>query len=127
GREGVAAAALTLRWGSYLAVLLDRDKPLWPGVASESASRISDGEMARINIEASAALAEWIELYRAEGGGGGRVYTRLVDRAISYLPMHNADQPQPNRAAVPRGLAAPDSSQESRKLGRQEGICFSWR
>ncbi|MBI2841133.1 MAG: hypothetical protein HYX75_22680 [Acidobacteria bacterium] len=87
GREGVAAAALTLRWGSYLAVLLDRDKPLWPGVASESASRISDGEMARINIEASAALAEWIELYRAEGGGGGRVYTRLVDRAISYLPM----------------------------------------
>ena len=30
GREGVAAAALALRWGSYLAVLLDRDKPVWP-------------------------------------------------------------------------------------------------
>src|SRR6266849_2376825 len=30
GRESVAAAALTLRWGSYLAVLLDRDKPVWP-------------------------------------------------------------------------------------------------
>ncbi len=59
GREGVAAAALTLRWGSYLAVLLDRDKPLWPEVAPQSASRISDGEMARINIEASAGLAEY--------------------------------------------------------------------
>jgi hypothetical protein len=30
GREGVAAAALTLRWGSYLAVLLDHDKPVSP-------------------------------------------------------------------------------------------------
>ena len=28
-REGVAAAAVILRWGSYLAVLLDRDKPVW--------------------------------------------------------------------------------------------------
>jgi len=27
GREGVAAAGVVLRWGSYLAVLLDRDKP----------------------------------------------------------------------------------------------------
>lgn len=28
GREGVAATALVLRWGSYLAVLLDHDKPV---------------------------------------------------------------------------------------------------
>jgi hypothetical protein len=27
GREGVAAAAVILRWGSYLAVLLDREQP----------------------------------------------------------------------------------------------------
>jgi hypothetical protein len=26
GREGIAAAAVTLRWGSYLSVLLDHDK-----------------------------------------------------------------------------------------------------
>jgi hypothetical protein len=32
GREGIAAAAVTLRWGSYLSVLLDHDKPVWPGV-----------------------------------------------------------------------------------------------
>jgi len=69
GREGVAAAALALRWGSYLAVLLDHDKPIWPQVDSPSTSRISDQEMARINIEASAALAEWIDIYRAEPGG----------------------------------------------------------
>ena len=85
GREGVAAAALVLRWGSYLAVLLDRDKPVWSEALLPRTSRISDEEMARINIEASAALAEWIDLYRADSGGP--IYTRLVDRAISYLPM----------------------------------------
>jgi hypothetical protein len=85
GREGVAAAALVLRWGSYLAVLLDRDKPLWSEARSPSTSRISDEEMARINIEASAALAEWIDIYRADPGG--RLYEQLVNRAVSYLPM----------------------------------------
>jgi len=40
GREGVAAAALVLRWGSYLAVLLDREKPLWSEARSPSTSRI---------------------------------------------------------------------------------------
>jgi hypothetical protein len=85
GREGVAAAALTLRWGSYLAVLLDRAKPVWPEVRATSASRISDQEMARITIEASASLATWIDLYREEPGG--RLYTQLVNRAVAYLPM----------------------------------------
>jgi hypothetical protein len=85
GREGVAAAALVLRWGSYLAVLLDHDKPVWSEVTSPSTSRISGEEMARINIEASAALAQWVDLYRSDPGG--RLYTQLVDRAVSYLPM----------------------------------------
>lgn len=62
GREGAAGAAVVLRWGSYLAVLRDRDKPIWPAVHSEGISRLSDGEMARINIEASAALAAWVDL-----------------------------------------------------------------
>ncbi len=85
GREGVAAAALTLRWGSYLAVLLDRDKPVWSEVGSATTSRVSDEEMARIHIEASAALAEWVDVYRADPGGSS--YTRLVNRAVSNLPM----------------------------------------
>ena len=83
GREGVAAAALVLRWGSYLAVLLDRDKPLWSEVHSAGTSRICDDEMARINVEASAALAEWIDLHRADPGA----YEQLVNRAVAYLPM----------------------------------------
>ena len=85
GREGVAAAALALRWGSYVAVLLDHDKPVWPEVDSPGTSRIGDEEMARINIEASAALADWIDVYRSERGG--RVYEQLVNRAVAYLPM----------------------------------------
>jgi hypothetical protein len=85
GREGVAAAAVVLRWGSYLAVLLDRDKPVWTEVQSASTSRICDQEMARISIEASAALAEWIDLLRTDRGGS--LYEQLVNRAVSYLPM----------------------------------------
>ena len=60
GREGVAAAALCLRWGPYLTVLLDKEKPICPSAQDASTSRIADEEMARINIEASAAVAEWI-------------------------------------------------------------------
>jgi hypothetical protein len=86
GREGLAAAAVVLRWGSYLAVLLDRSKPVWPAATlRDRTSRISDSEMARINIEASAALADWVDLYRAEDGGG--LYTQMVNRAVAYLPM----------------------------------------
>lgn len=82
-REGVAAAAVTLRWGSYLAVLADRNKPVWREVRSPEASRISDDEMARINIESSAAMAEWIDLFREDAVG----YASLVNKAVSYLPM----------------------------------------
>ena len=87
GREGGAAAALTVRWGSYLAVLADHGKPIWPESKSMGmeTSRISNEEMARINIEASAALADWADLYRAHSGRG--FYTQLVDRAVAYLPM----------------------------------------
>jgi hypothetical protein len=93
GREGVAAAAVAVRWGSYFAVLADRNNPLWAGVRAARTSQISDAEMARINIEASAALAEWIDLYRRERGGG--LYERLVERAVRYLPM-------PQHTAKPR-------------------------
>lgn len=48
-------------------------------------SRISDGEMARINIEASVALSEWVVLFRADPTGS--LYNQLVDRAVTYLPM----------------------------------------
>ena len=43
----------------------------------------------RINIEASAALADWIDLYRQEHGGG--LYRKLVERAVGYLPKDVLD------------------------------------
>ena len=84
-QEGVAAAAVTLRWGSYLAVLLDRDKPKWNIPDSHNTEHISNGEMARINIESSAALAAWIATFNDDHGGP--TYRQLVNRALAYLPM----------------------------------------
>jgi hypothetical protein len=84
-REGVAACAVTIRWGSYLSILLDRAKPVWSEVKSPTTSRISDQEMARINIEASAGLAAWVDLCRSHKNQ--RLYFNLVDRAVAYLPM----------------------------------------
>ena len=83
GEEAVAAAAVCLRWGSYLAVLADRDKRLWPEARSVGLSRIHDSEMARINIEASAALAHWIELMRSHP----ERYRRLVQAVLNHLPL----------------------------------------
>jgi hypothetical protein len=96
GREGVAAAALVLRWGSYLGVLLGHDKPEWSEMDSADTSRISDAEMARINIEASAALADWIDIFRADATR--MAYEQLVSRAIAYLPM-------PRNTATPKVTA----------------------
>jgi hypothetical protein len=39
----------------YLAVLADGDKPVWKEADARGTSRISNSEMARINVEASAA------------------------------------------------------------------------
>ncbi|MEW6742285.1 MAG: hypothetical protein AB1486_05960 [Planctomycetota bacterium] len=124
GREGVAAAAVVLRWGSYLAVALDRNKPIWTEAHAASTSRLSDDEMARINIEASAGLAEWIDISRSDGRG----YLRLVDRAVSYLPMANkrskleitefAALAEPDLAA--RVIQASDATRVERVRGQAE-------
>lgn len=66
GEEAVAATAACLRWGSYLAVLADRDRTLSLQARQRGLSRIADSEMARINIEASAALAQWIDIMRTD-------------------------------------------------------------
>jgi len=94
--EGVAAAAAVLRWGSYVAVLLDGDKPTWPAIRSPGTSRIADAEMARIAIEATAALSEWIDLLRADEV----VHGQLAARAVAYLPM-------PGRLTRSQSFSAP--------------------
>ena len=111
GREGVAAAAVVLRWGSYLALLLDRDKPLWAEVDSAGTSRISDAEMARINIESSSGLEEWINLCRADHRG----YMQFVDSwaevsptctataAASTMSWPSAAKPEPCAQVVSAG------------------------
>lgn len=87
--EAVAAAAVCLRWGSYFAVLADSSKPIWPSVTRPEISRISDSEMARINIEASAALANWIALKWADPAR----YFQLV-HAAAGLPLPTLHPPQ---------------------------------
>lgn len=61
-----AILAVCLRWGSYFAVLADEAKPLWPLTNQQSISLIADAEMARINIEMSAALEQWLDILRSD-------------------------------------------------------------
>ena len=67
-REDEARAAVTvcLRFGSYFAVLSDPSRPDAPDIADEEVSHIANQEMARINIEVSAALAWWLALRGAD-------------------------------------------------------------
>ena len=89
GEEAIAATAVCLRWGTYLAVLMDPGKPLWPESGGGATSRVSDGEMARINVEASAALADWLALMRDDWEG----YLALMQRAYDVLPMTRKSVP----------------------------------
>jgi hypothetical protein len=80
--EARAAVAVCLRWGSYFAVLADPRRPDARDIADDQVSHIDDAEMARMNIEISAALAWWLTLR----GEDDRRYWELVHRALEYLP-----------------------------------------
>jgi hypothetical protein len=82
GEVAYATIAICLRWGTYFAVLSDKTKPLWPQTAQQEISMICDDEMARINIEASAALARWIELMRADDN-----HFRKLVKTAQELPL----------------------------------------
>jgi len=64
-------------------VLTNRDLPQWAAAIDPQVSCIGDGEMARINIEASAALSDWIDLMRADQPR----FRKLVKAAIQLLPF----------------------------------------
>jgi hypothetical protein len=81
--EARAATAVCLRWGSYLAVLADPTLPPSPSIDDEQVSRVDDDEMARMNVEISAALAWWFALC----GANDRNYWDLVQRVLAYLPL----------------------------------------
>jgi hypothetical protein len=80
--EARAAVAVCLRWGSYFAVLADPSRPDAPDIADEQVSQIDDDEMARMNIEISAALEWWLTLR----GEDEQRYWDVVHRALEYLP-----------------------------------------
>lgn len=64
--------------GSYFAVLANRDLPQWTAAFDPQASCTGDGEMARVNIEASVALSDWIDLTQADQ----QRFRKLVKAAI---------------------------------------------
>ena len=83
GEVAIATVAVCLRWGSYFAMLVNRDLPQWTVAFDQEVSCIGDGEMARINIEASAALARWFELMQADQ----QHFRKLVKAAVQLLPF----------------------------------------
>ncbi len=80
--EARAAVAVCLRWGSYFAALVDASRPFSPHARDENMSQIADNEMARLNIEISAAIQWWLTLK----GSDDRRYTQLVQRTLTHLP-----------------------------------------
>jgi hypothetical protein len=83
GEVAIATVALCIRWGSYFAVLANRGLPQWAAAFDSEVSCIGDAEMARINIEASAALSDWIDLMRADQPR----FRKLVKAAVQLLPF----------------------------------------
>ena len=81
--EARAAVAVCLRWGSYFALLVDPSRPASPDIHDQQTSQIDDDEMARMNIEISAALEWWLTLR----GADDRRYWDLVHRTLGYLPV----------------------------------------
>jgi hypothetical protein len=80
---GIGATALCLRWGTYLAVLMDRTKPIDPRAREPMTSMISDQEMKRINIEASSNFARLLGVWFQDEE---KCFDTLR-RAYEWLPM----------------------------------------
>lgn len=79
----IGATALCLRWGTYLAVLMDRGKPIDPQAKHSTTSMISQDEMKRINIEASSNLAHLLHQWHHDESA----YLDRLRRAYEWLPM----------------------------------------
>lgn len=80
---GIGATALCLRWGSYLAVLLDETKDLDPRAESAEVSMVSNQEMKRINLEVSANLARLLRMLHDDEVA----CCRLLCLSYQHLPM----------------------------------------
>jgi hypothetical protein len=83
GEVAIATVALCIRWGSYFAVLTNSNLSQWATAFDPQVNCISDGEMAWVNIEASAALSDWIDLMRADQPR----FRKMVKAAVQFLPF----------------------------------------
>lgn len=79
----IGATALCLRWGTYLAVLMDESKPVHPQAKDPDRSMISQNEMMRINIEASSNLAALLRQWHQDEAA----YYERLRKAYEWLPM----------------------------------------
>jgi hypothetical protein len=70
GEVALATVAICIRWGSYFAALTSRDLPQWTASFDPEVSWIGDGEMARVLVNPTRALANGIlnEHWRNESG-----------------------------------------------------------
>jgi hypothetical protein len=101
--HGIGAAALCVRWGTYLAVLMDHDKPIDSRAKDSSISMISDSEIMRINIEVSTNLEHLFQYLHADEFA----CLELLERAYAYLPMpHKRVKRDPRLAKVITASAA---------------------
>lgn len=82
GEVALATVAVCIRWGSYFTVLVNDDTPQWALADHGAVSCLDDSEMARINIEASAALAEWMSLIHSDPSR----FRVLTKAAVQLLP-----------------------------------------
>ena len=80
---GIGVTALCIRYGTWLSVLMDDSKPLDPRAQDGHISMISDGEMKRINIEASSNLAYLFKMMSEDEYGA----LEICLRAYEHLPM----------------------------------------
>src|SRR6266571_2183341 len=112
GEVAIVTVAVCLRWGSYFAVLANHDLPQWTAAFDPEASCIGDGEMARIHIEASAALSDWIDLMQADQ----QRFRKLVKAAVQLLPFPIAQLDESTYYKRFRALGAINSANGRRYL-----------
>lgn len=94
-RLAVGLTALCVRWGSYLATLIDTTTELHPDLVTTSRkngdvsaySFITNQEMCRINIEVSYNLAYLTDQARQRDPYGPKGFYELLSKAQMYLPM----------------------------------------
>lgn len=82
GEIALATMLVCIRWGSYFAILVNRNVPQWTDAYDPEIGCIQDPEMARMNIETSAALEMWLDLLYKDFAQ----FRKLVKAAIQLLP-----------------------------------------